>query len=90
MSGNETVYHVVGISRGVSKKSGKPYTILHVNSRFDDYMTEHGSEGLKAENVYISASLNITIDSFVTLIYGRGFGNQAIVVGVMEADSSNF
>lgn len=75
------VVKLVGFSKGTSKQ-GSPYTVIHVVSQFDDYMTQRGSQGCKAENLYVQGNLSLEIGKEYQLVYGVGFGGKAIVTGV--------
>lgn len=81
-------FEVLGIQHCISKK-GRPYTVLHCVSDFDDYSVEHGSQGLKCQNIYVASNLPVSCGQTVEFIYGVGFDGKAIVVDVKPIDDKS-
>ena len=76
----ENRHNVVGIVKGVNKKTNTPYTVLHTVSDFDSYSLSNGSVGCSANNVYIRGNINCKVGDVVQFVYGVGYQGKAIVV----------
>lgn len=81
----DSIVNVVGVVRGTSK-GGSPYTVLHILTEFDEYMTSKGACGQKAENVYILGHVVAEVGSKCQLVYGVGYGGKAIVKDVLVVE----
>lgn len=73
---------IVGLLFGVSKSSGKEYTVLHTVKEFDDYQKEK-SKGVCTESVYVPTRLGVKVGDEIELVYDKGFEGKAIVKDVI-------
>lgn len=76
--------NVVGIKRGLSKETQKPFTVLHVVKSFDDYDQEN-SEGNAVESLYVRKNVQVEVGDEIEPVYGVGFKGMAIVKDVLVA-----
>lgn len=76
---------VVGITRGIRKETGKPYTVLHVITDFEDWLADN-SEGNAVTTLYISKNVDVNIGDTIRPIYGVGYQGKAIVVDILISE----
>lgn len=82
------MYKVIGIVRGVSKETNKPYSVLHMVTDFDDWQLDK-AEGNKVETVFLRGQYDISVGQEIDLVYGVGYQGKAIVTGIKILDNSN-
>lgn len=74
---------IIGIERGVNKKYGTPFTILHTVCDFDEYATTNrDAQGSRVENTYIRGNIPCNVGDEVKFQYQPGFNNEAVVSGI--------
>lgn len=72
---------VVGILRGISKRTGKEFTVLHVVKDWDDYQLEN-ADGSAVDTHYIKGHVEIDVGDEFEPVYGVGYEGKAIVRSV--------
>lgn len=81
----EKDYILKGIARGTTKK-GNDYSILNLESEFDDYNKNKGAIGLSCDSKYCKGKVDSALlGKKVILIYGCGFDDKAYVQNVVLA-----
>ena len=73
---------VVGITRGRTKETQKPYTVLHVIKEFDDWISDN-SEGNAVDTLFVRLDLDVEVGDTVVPVYGVGYQGKAIVENVL-------
>ena len=75
-------YTVVGYGKGISKKSGKPFTnvALQFESPFDNF------NGYDVEKVFISGDINVELGMEVYIEYGRDFNGKAVARNLIPVE----
>ena len=76
-------YNVVGLKRGISKNTNKPFSVLSVVSDYESYEIEAGAEGNRAQELYIANCYapSEIIGKNIEITYGVGYGGKAVVTG---------
>jgi len=73
---------VLGITRGRSRETQKPYTVLHVVKEFDDWISDY-SEGNAVDTLFVRMNLDVNVGDTIVPIYGVGYQGKAIVENVI-------
>lgn len=76
---------VVGITLGKSKEKGKPFTVLHVITDFEEWIADN-SEGNAVTTLYISRHIDVNVGDTIKPIYGVGYQGKAIVVDILVSE----
>lgn len=77
---------VVGITLGRTREKGKPFTVLHVITDFEDWISDN-SEGNAVTTLYISnRHVDVNVGDTIKPIYGVGYQGKAIVVDILVSE----
>jgi hypothetical protein len=80
---NNLEFQVVGIVTGISSKSGKAYTMLHLLGDFAP-SSKQLCQGQQCITQYVEGAVpsDVAVGSVVAFDYGLGFGGRPTIVGV--------